>query len=232
MFCVCRVDQAPLERTGHTVHMQIICTAYAQHVWQIWDSLHIVRACYTIYLPCVQSTYPEFLGVQQPGYLKGPMGMWKFWINACSIKISAQQNSQVEEDEMSREIGAHGSSLCWKRRGGSCVRVQQPYIYLLIYAALPCLVLIPLSWVPRLWRLQVLCLLCYSDLAWLPVVAHTHASHLIMCRLVVIAACPSVPGRRGSEMQFWVTFSSTVESLLLSPISFSHCQYTQLIPLL
>lgn len=61
------------------------------------DSLDTVHACYTVHLPSVQSTYPEFLDVQQPSYLKGLVGMWKFWINVRSLEISSQQNSQVEK---------------------------------------------------------------------------------------------------------------------------------------
>lgn len=76
------------------------------------DSLDIVCECHTLHLPSVQSTYPEFLDVQQPNYLKGLMGMWKFWMSICSIEISSQANSQVEKDEMSKKISACGSSQC------------------------------------------------------------------------------------------------------------------------
>lgn len=76
------------------------------------DSLDIVCECSTVHLPGVQSTYPEFLDVQQSNYLEGLMGMWKFWISMCSIEISSQPNFQVEKDKMSKEIGTCGSSQC------------------------------------------------------------------------------------------------------------------------
>lgn len=192
MFCEYRGDQTPSEHTGQTVHMKIICTAYAQQVWQFLDSLDIGCECCRVHLPSVQSTYPEFLDVQQPNYLKGLMGMWKFWISICSIEISSQPNSQVEKDEMSKEIGTLGRSRCWKRRGGSPVRVQQPSLSLLIYASLPCPALFFSLSAQAVPKAAVLCLLCYSELARHSMVAWAHTSCLVMCRLVVFAACPSV----------------------------------------
>lgn len=174
MFCEYRVEQTPSEHAGQTVHMQIICTAYAQQVWQFLDSLDIVCECSTLHLPSVQSTYPEFLDVQHSNYLKGLMGMWKFWISICSIEISSQPNSQVEKDKMSEEMGTYGSSQCWKRRGGSPVPVQQPSISLLISAALPSPALFFSLSAQAVLKAAVLCLLCYPELAWLSVVACAH----------------------------------------------------------
>ena len=120
MFCEHRVEQTPSEHAGQTVHMQIICTAYAQQVWQFLDSLDMVCECCRVHLPSVQSTHPEFLDVQQSKYLKGLMGMWKFWISICTTEISSQANSQVEKDKMSKEIGTWKLTVLKKKGWFTC----------------------------------------------------------------------------------------------------------------
>lgn len=179
-----------------------------------------VLVCYMVHLASVKLTYPEFLAFQQPSYLTDPMGMWKLWYSD-SIPTKFPGRGRWEEDEKSRKIHTCGSSPCWKRWVDSPVPVQQPFIPLLLFAAMPHLTLV-LSWVPRLFRKIRFSSKHTSELAWLCL--STYTSLLTAHQLVVRVGCPSVPRSRCFEMLRLVTFYSTLGSLLLSPISFPHCQ--------
>lgn len=124
-----------------------------------------MHACYTVHLPSVQLTYPEFLDVQQPSYLKGLVGTWKLWINARGGQISSPENSQVEKDEMSRGTCTHGSSQ-WVVRLYLCSSRSHLFRSMLLFLALCC------SSQSR--KLGGLSKICSSKLAWLSVCPYVH----------------------------------------------------------
>lgn len=191
----------------------------AQQVWQCGDSLGVVFQClYAIWFTLPACNWPIL-----NFWLFSSPAIWQTrW--ACGnsdILIPSQQNSQVGKDEKSRKIRTWGSSPCWKRWVDSPVPVQQPFAPLLLFAAMPHLTLV-LSWVPRLFRKIRFSSKHTSELAWLCL--STYTSLLTAHQLVVRVGCPSVPRSRCFEMLRLVTFYSTLGSLLLSPISFPHCQ--------
>lgn len=163
----------------------------------------------------MQSTYPEFLDVQQPGYLKGLVGMWELWINTRGGQISSPEDFQVEKDEMSRGIGTHGSSQ-WVVPLYPCSNCSHLFRSMLLFFASCC------SSQSR--KPGGLSKICSSKLAWLCLPVHAPPN----------AGCDHCPSLRPS----WWMFCNAVPrpilhhfwSLLLSPLSCTHCQ-RNLIPL-
>lgn len=143
----------------------------AQQVWQCGDSLGVVFQClYAIWFTLPACNWPIL-----NFWLFSSPAIWQTrW--ACGnsdILIPSQQNSQVGKDEKSRKIRTWGSSPCWKRWVDSPVPVQQPFAPLLLFAAMPHLMLV-LSWVPRLFRKIRFSSKHTSELAWH--CPHTHPS--------------------------------------------------------